>query len=112
MSMIEIGCCGAYCGTCTAYKEKTCKGCKVGYETGDRDLVKAKCKIKICCIRNKLQSCADCNDYDSCPIVNDFYNKNGYKYGKYKQATGYIRLYRYDTFLEVADRWKNAHGKY
>ena len=26
----EIGCCGAYYGTCREF-EKTCKGCKTGY---------------------------------------------------------------------------------
>ena len=33
----EIGCCGAYCGTCREYL-KTCKGCKPGYLDGSRDL--------------------------------------------------------------------------
>ena len=33
----EIGCCGAYCGTCREF-EKTCKGCKPGYLDGSRDL--------------------------------------------------------------------------
>ena len=27
----EIGCCGAYCGTCREYR-KTCKGCKTRYD--------------------------------------------------------------------------------
>ena len=112
MPISEIGCCGAYCGTCTALKEKACKGCKVGYETGDRDISKAKCKMKVCCICKKLQSCADCSEYNTCSVLNDFYNKNGYKYKKYKQATDYIKTYGYDAFLEVADKWKNAHGKY
>ena len=48
MSISEIGCCGAYCRTCSAFIEQVCKGCKVGY----------------------------------------------------------------DAFLAVADKWKNAYGKY
>lgn len=112
MSISEIGCCGAYCRTCSAFIEQTCKGCKIGYESGTRDILKAKCKMKVCCISKKLQSCADCSEYSTCSILNDFYNKNGYKYKKYKQAIDYIRTYGYDAFLEVADKWKNAYGKY
>ena len=39
----EIGCCGAYCGTCREY-QKTCKGCKPGYLDGSRDLSRADAK--------------------------------------------------------------------
>lgn len=112
MSIADVGCCGAYCGTCSVLKEKVCKGCKIGYENGERDISKAKCKIKICCMKNNHQSCADCKECNSCSTINDFYNKNGYKYGKYKQATDYIRKHGYEAFLEIADKWKNAHGKY
>lgn len=45
----EIGCCGAYCGTCREF-EKTCKGCKPGYLDGSRDLNRARCKMKKCCL--------------------------------------------------------------
>lgn len=112
MSISEVGCCGAYCGTCSALKEQACRGCKIGYETGDRNIAKAKCNIKVCCISKKQQSYADCSGYSSCSIVNDFYSKNGYKYGKYRQATIYIRAHGYKAFLEFADKWHNAHGKY
>jgi hypothetical protein len=112
MSIHEIGCCGAYCKTCTAFNAQMCKGCKIGYETGDRNLLKAKCKIKVCCINKKQQSCAECIDFCVCSIVNDFYHKKGYKYGKYQQATTFIREYGYKAFLEIADKWSNACGKY
>ena len=111
MSVEEIGCCGAYCKTCPAFRDKTCKGCKVGYESGERDIRTAKCKMKICCISKKRRSCAECDEYDTCSILNDFYHKDGYKYKKYKQANDYIRAYGYDAFLEMADKWKNAYGK-
>ncbi len=112
MSIEDVGCCGAYCGTCPVLKTQKCAGCKSGYDTGDRDISKAKCKIKVCCIFKKLQSCADCTDYDCCTTVNSFYSKNGYKYRKYKQANDYIRTHGYKAFLEIADQWKNAHGKF
>lgn len=68
--------------------------------------------MKVCCVSKKLRSCADCGDYDTCRILNDFYDKNAYKYKKYKEATEYIRANGYDAFLEIADTWKNAYGKY
>ena len=59
MTIREIGCCGAYCRTCMEQQkqkypnERTCLGCKLGYESGKRDLSKAKCEIKVCCFREK-----------------------------------------------------------
>jgi len=29
-----IGCCGAYCKTCKAFIDGSCKGCKLGYQEG------------------------------------------------------------------------------
>lgn len=42
----------------------------------------------------------------------EFYNKNGYKYAKYRQAVEYIKNNGYDAFFKIADHWKNAYGKY
>ena len=111
MSIEEIGCCGAYCKTCKAYGEP-CKGCKIGFSNGERDVSKAKCKIKICCITKNLNSCADCGSYDECATIQNFHNHDGYKYGKYKQAIEYIKGNGYERFLETADSWKGAYGKY
>ena len=112
MSKIELGCCGAYCRTCKVYEIGSCKGCKIGYDNGLRDLSKAKCKIKVCCIEKKMTSCADCLDYDSCSIIQKFHNHKGYKYGKYRQAIGYIKDNGYEEFFKLADEWNNAYGKY
>jgi len=111
VSVEEIGCCGAYCKTCKEYNN-TCKGCKIGYLSGARDLSKAKCKIKVCCIKRKSISCADCARYEVCPIIQEFHHHKGYKYGKYKQAVAYIRSNGYEAFMKTADTWKNAYGKY
>lgn len=112
MSITEIGCCGAYCGTCPALIQHTCKGCKIGYDNHERDLSKAKCAIKVCCIGHHFQSCADCSKYESCLTLNEFYLKNGYKYQRYKMATEYIRNQGYEAFLKLADNWKGPYGKY
>ena len=112
MSIEEIGCCGAYCKTCRVLIEKVCQGCKIGYHSGERDISKAKCKMKVCCIKREQNSCADCAEYPICTIIQEFHNKNGYKYGKYRQAIEFIRNNGYDHFIEIADKWKNAYGKY
>ena len=48
-----IGCCGAYCRTCKSLIEGFCKGCKLGYDEGERDIYQSKCKTKICCFKEK-----------------------------------------------------------
>jgi hypothetical protein len=109
---LEIGCCGAYCKTCRALKEGACQGCKLGYESGERDINKSKCRIKVCCFKEKkLMTCADCPELDSCRTVNDFYGKGSYKYKKYKQSVEFIRKNGYSRFTEIAAGWKNAYGK-
>jgi hypothetical protein len=112
MPVKELGCCGAYCGTCRALKEHTCKGCKIGYECGERDIARARCRIKVCCIGKGYNSCADCPDISKCEIIDEFFGKKRYKYGKYREALRFIRDHGYTKFFEIADSWKNAYGKY
>jgi len=113
MSIREIACCGAYCKTCRIFTTKgTCRGCKLGYENSSRDINKAKCKIKLCCFRDKeLETCADCSEYPSCKIIHSFHDKSGTKYKKYKQSIEFIRENGYDRFLELAENWKGPYGK-
>jgi hypothetical protein len=110
---LKVGCCGAYCKTCGVIKEGACRGCKLGYENGERDINKSKCKIKVCCFRDKkLMTCADCAELSTCRTINDFYGKNGHKYKKYQEAVEFIRKNGYARFAEVAAGWKNAYGRY
>jgi hypothetical protein len=112
MSIEAVGCCGAYCGTCKVIKENLCRGCKLGYAEGARDLSKATCSIKVCCIGKQYNSCADCPEYDSCDDIQGFYQKNGAKYKKYKEALDFIRENGYAAFIKLADGWKMQYGKY
>lgn len=112
MSMTEIGCCGAYCKTCKVYAQNLCKGCKIGYDTGERDLSKAKCAMKVCCVNRGFVSCASCEAYAACETLLAFYGHESYKYKKYQQATEYIRAHGYEAFLRQADRWNGAFGTY
>lgn len=112
-SIKQIGCCGAYCKTCPELFNKRCRGCKLGYESGERDINKAKCKIKVCCYKErKFETCADCPEYSYCKIIQEFYRKNGYKYKKYKQAIEFIREHGYAQFINIADTWNNVYGTY
>jgi len=113
MTTQEIGCCGAYCKTCPALLDKTCRGCKLGYERGERDIAKAKCKIKVCCFKERsYETCGDCPDYLSCELLNGFYSKKGYKYRKYRQAVEFIQENGYAKFIEIADTWRGPYGKF
>jgi len=113
MSIREIGCCGAYCKTCRAsITGSKCRGCKLGYESGERDINKSRCMIKLCCFRDRqFETCADCRDYTSCKTIQDLYKKVGYKYKKYQQATEFIRKNGYTEFIKIADDWKGPYGK-
>jgi hypothetical protein len=113
MAIQEIGCCGAYCKTCrTSSTDSACRGCKLGYENGERDINKAKCRIKLCCFRDRgLQTCADCSDYTSCEIIYTYFDKSGTKYKKYRQAIEFIGANGYDAYLKNADEWTGPYGK-
>jgi len=114
MSEDQIGCCGAFCGSCREMTEGRCPGCTAGYESGDREIAHARCKIKICCI-GKLGSnstCADCPDFPRCNILQDFYGKTGYKYRKYGESLEFIRTNGYAAFLIAAKRWKRPYGRF
>jgi len=91
---------------------KACRGCKLGYQNGTRDISKAKCKIKVCCIMKNYNSCADCDIYESYAIISKFQSNNGYKYRKYRQALEFVRLHGYAKFIEIADKWKIQFGRY
>ena len=106
-----LGCCGAYCMTCKVYVQLMCKGCKVGYDTGERDIAKAKCAMKVCCVKRGLACCADCEAYLNCELLAVFYGHESYKYQKYQQATQYIRAHGYEAFFRCADGWSGAYGK-
>jgi hypothetical protein len=107
-----IGCCGAYCKTCQEYTKGLCKGCKLGYGEGGRDITRAKCRIKVCCFGERgYQTCADCADLDTCDIIHSFHDKSGYKYRKYREAMGFIRDNGYPAFMKRADKWKGPYGK-
>lgn len=111
MSVQEIGCCGAYCRTCRAYPAP-CAGCTQGYDSGERDIRKARCQIKICCISHGHATCADCSESVDCRTLGGFHAKNGYKYGKYRQALLFIREMGYEAFVTIADEWTGAYGRF
>lgn len=105
----ELGCCGAYCRTCREYMV-SCKGCSTGYADGSRELSKARCAIKKCCLSSGQITCSDCSSFDSCPTVQGFYSK-GYKYSRYQASAQFIRSHGYRSFAQAASAWTSACGK-
>lgn len=103
-----IGCCGAYCKTCKPFIVGYCKGCKLGYDTGKRDINRAKCKIKLCCFKDKkFNTCADCSDFP-CEILKSFYGK-GRK--RYEKSIVFIKEKGYSKFIKLANEWNDSCGK-
>ncbi len=110
--IVLIGCCGAYCGTCPALKDKSCKGCTLGYDDGMRDIRAAWCAMKRYCLMEKhLFTCADCPECGSCETIQGFFAKNGYKYKKYRESLEFIRQHGYPAFIAAACSWKRAYGR-
>lgn len=68
--------------------------------------------MKVCCFKERqFETCADCPNYHSCPIIQAFHNKKPFKYKKYKQSIEFIQQNGYEQFIEKAKDWKNAYGK-
>jgi hypothetical protein len=83
----------------------------LGYKNGERDINRAKCKMKLCCFRDKgFETCADCPNFDSCELIQGWYEK-GYIYKKCRQSIEFIREKGYDKFIEIAKNWKHCIGK-
>lgn len=59
----------------------------------------------------QLETCADCQDYTNCSIIQGFYKKSGYKYRRYQQSIVFIKLNGYNKFINIADCWKGPYGK-
>ena len=89
-----------------------CRGCKLGYDTLERDISKAKCKIKLCCFRDhKLETYADCDSYITCNVIHSFQDKSCMKYRKYKESIEFIKNNGYTEFIRIADNWSGPYGK-
>jgi len=107
---IYIACCGFYCITCKVYTSRQCKGCKLGYDTGERDIARAKCKIKLCCFRdNKYETCADCGDFQTCGLIRGRFTD--YKLRRSLEFLDFMKREGYPAFIERADAWKDCLGK-
>jgi hypothetical protein len=96
-----IAFCGLYCGACRSYLKGKCPGCK--------DNIKASwCKIRQCCMENKLLSCADCVTIElmECKKYNNFISKAfGYIFNSDRSACiNRIKEIGYENFAnEMTD---------
>ncbi len=107
-----ISCCGFYCKTCKVFNSNLCKGCLLGYQTKERDINKAKCKIKLCCYQeNKYSTCAECNEFSNCKIIASRFKPGTYQHKKCIQNLEFIRSNNTKNFIKIAKNWKNHYGK-
>lgn len=107
-----IGCCGAYCKTCRSFILGSCRGCKLGYADGERNIAKARCRIKVCCLGTKNhETCADCPGYDGCGLLAAFHAKSAPEYSGYRNALEFIRANGYADFVKRAGAWKRSFGE-
>jgi hypothetical protein len=66
--------------------------------------------MKVCCfVTRQYETCAECPEY-GCDILAEFWQKKGYKYGKYKESLEFIHAKGYREFIERAKDWKSAYG--
>ncbi|MEW5747211.1 MAG: DUF3795 domain-containing protein [Candidatus Thermoplasmatota archaeon] len=106
-----VGCCGAYCRTCRSFVLGDCKGCRLGYDEGERDISRARCRVKVCCIRDKgLGTCADCPEFDRCGTLAAFHGKKWKEYGRYRESLEFIRREGYPAFIETSKGWERGYG--
>lgn len=107
-----VACCGCYCKTCKMFINKSCRGCKLGYDNKKRDINKAKCKIKICCYKDKnLTTCADCVNFQKCSIISNRFKVGSNDNKKCMESLEYIKNNGYDAFIKKAKKWKSYWGK-
>jgi hypothetical protein len=107
-----IGCCGAYCKTCRSFIREKCNGCKIGFDTKERNINMSRCKVKLCCFRDyKFDTCADCTKLNSCNIMEKWYKKNGGKYSMYKKLLEFIKDTGYSKYISIANNWKREFGE-
>lgn len=108
---VFVGCCGAYCKTCMTPDERSCKGCRLGYEDGKRKLLRARCQVKRCClIEKKLPTCMECGEFESCELLQGFYGLSK-AHQKIRRAAEFIRKNGYDRFEAVAGHWTRSKGE-
>ena len=111
-SITYIGCCGTFCKTCKPLIEGFCKGCRLGYDNGRRDINKAKCIIKLCCIKEKgYETCVECVEFSSCEKIITKFGKQKYNVKKCMQCLEYIKKNGYSKFIKMAKNWKGPYGK-
>ncbi len=90
--------CGLYCGACGQYLRERCPGCRENTKAG-------WCKIRVCCLDNKYNSCADCSDFRE---VNDC--------GKFNNAISKIfalvfRSNRRACIQQIRDKGLDEHAE-
>ena len=57
--------CGLFCGACGSFRRGRCAGCLDGGGF-------SSCKVRICVKDKDYRTCADCDEYLDCKLLNNF----------------------------------------
>ena len=67
----QIAYCGLYCAACSKFIKGKCPGCQKNEKA-------SWCKVRKCCMRKQISSCADCDEFTDvkeCKLHNNFMGK-------------------------------------
>lgn len=62
-----VAACGLYCGACPSYLKEKCQGCKKNESA-------TWCKVRSCCLENKITTCAECKTFQDPRDCSKFHN--------------------------------------
>jgi hypothetical protein len=102
--MVEtrVAACGLFCGNCGKLQRGRCEGCVV--QPGLR-----RCRIRACAFERGFATCAECEEMETCKILNNFISKIfGFIFRS--DRMGGLRMIR-DEGMEKFIAFKTAQGK-
>ena len=102
MTDTRIAFCGLFCGNCGNFKRGRCKGCA-------EEAWFKMCRVRPCAIEKGFATCAECEELETCKILNNFIAKIfSFIFRSDKMAS--LRMIR-DEGMEEFIAFKAAQGK-
>lgn len=102
--MVEtrVAVCGLFCGNCGKFRRGRCEGCAV--QAGF-----SRCRIRTCALERGFATCAECEEMETCGILNNFISKLfGFVFRTDRMAS--LRMIRGEG-MERFIAFKTAQGK-
>jgi len=61
-------------------------------------------------IEKQLPTCMECDEFESCELLQEFYNKSK-AHQKIRRDAEFIRKHGYERFEEIAGDWTGSKGE-